>query len=155
MDIPQLQDLLNKIGIGQETLVSGPYKDAASYLHPLTPEDRKYLQGIVDNMYEQFVQIVASSRKMDPEKARQLANGKIYTGQQALELGLIDQLGTQQDALDWICKKTSISPQLSLLEKGSSESSLVDLFFRYLRKKAILEFLGGIKGELQPAFLYL
>ena len=63
MDIPQIQDLMSKLGIGQETLVTAPFKDAASYRKPLTPQDRAYLQGVIMDMHRQFVEIVAKGAK--------------------------------------------------------------------------------------------
>lgn len=157
MDIPQLQGLFDKIGVGQETLVTAPFKDAASYLHPLTPQDRAYLQGVIENMHAQFVDIVAKGRKMEREKAAQLANGKIYTGQEALALGLIDALGGYDDALNWLAAKTGLPPERKLLKKRKKTDSLLAALFSQegeLEKAAtgLLEVLGGKAG--QPSFLY-
>lgn len=126
MDIPQIQDLMDKIGIGQETLVTAPFKDAASYRKPLSPEDRAYLQSVIMNMHEQFVDIVAKGRKMSRDKAQTLANGKIFTGQQALELGLVDEMGGYDDALFWLAKKTGIPASRKLMQKPQSKVGILE-----------------------------
>ena len=97
MDIPQLGPLLDKIGIGQETLTTAPYKDAGSPLKPLTPEQRAYFKAVLDDMHAQFVDIVATGRKMPRDKAAALADGRIFTGREALRLGLVDELGGQAE----------------------------------------------------------
>lgn len=126
MDIPQLQGLMSKLGIGQETLVTAPYKDAASYTHPMTPEDRAYLQGVIMNMHRQFVAIVAKGRHMKQEEAEKLANGKIYTGEQALELGLVDEMGGQEAAHAWLAQKTGIPLERALLVRPANRGRWLD-----------------------------
>lgn len=157
MDIPQLQGLMGKLGIGQETLVTAPFKDAASYTHPLTAEDRAYLQGVLMNMHDQFVDIIAEGRKMPREKVVKLANGKIYTGQEAKELGLIDALGGQDDAQIWLARKCGVPADRKLLEKPVSKTRLLEKLL------ATGRLFGLDFGELenfdstrftQPAFLY-
>lgn len=156
MDIPQLQGLMEKIGVGQETLVTAPYKDAASYTHPLTPKDREYLQSVLFNMHEQFVDIIAKGRTMPKEEASALANGKIYTGQEALALKLIDELGGQEDAHAWICAQTGVDPDKKLLVKPTKKGMVTDLILGSLQLLG-LEF-AGLREALmeisQPLFLY-
>lgn len=157
MDIPQLQDLMRKIGIGQETLVTAPYKDAASYTHPLTAQDRAYLESVLLNMHEQFVGIVAKGRDMPLAKANELANGKIYTGQEALKLGLIDEIGGQDEALAWICGQTGVSPDKELLVRPKGRDRLTEIIFGVLRLAGIQtdSVAGLLNGQFsQPLFLY-
>lgn len=94
-----LQSLYQKIGISQERFKSGPHKDILSPDRPVTPEERAIVQGMVDDIYNQFVQVVAQGRKMDPARVRELADGRIYTGRQAKDLGLVDELGGLDDAI--------------------------------------------------------
>lgn len=130
MDIPQFQDLMSKIGIGQETLVTGPFKDAASYTHALTPEDRRYLLGVLENMHSQFVDLVSENRKITRDKAAALADGKIYTGQQALELGLIDELGSLHEAKVWLARKAGVPENGNLIEKPVKKRQLLNLLLQ-------------------------
>lgn len=156
MDIPQLQGLMQKIGIGQETLVTAPYKDAASYTHPMTPEDRAYLQAVLENMHDQFVDIVAEGRKMSREKAAALANGKICTGQQAQKLGLVDELGGQDAAHQWLSDKLGIPVDQKLVTRPSEKTRLLELLKNGFRAfSALASEASDLSGRLsQPAFLY-
>lgn len=90
--------LLDKLGIQAETIVSGPLKDQPSLTKPLSPEGRSVLQGLVMDMFEQFVAMVAEGRHLPLDKVRSLADGRAYTGRQALALGLVDELGDETRA---------------------------------------------------------
>lgn len=154
MDVPQFQELMGKIGIGQETLVSGPYKNTPSYTHAMTPADKEYLQGLVENMYSQFVNIVAQNRKMAPEKVAPIANGKIYTGEQALALGLVDELGSQYEAHAWLAKTANVPQERKLVLKPDKKQRLMDLVIDHA-KGAIQECLSSIFAQnMLPIFSY-
>lgn len=105
---PDVSGLLGKVGVGVDELVSGPLKGQPSVVKPLSPEGRAMLQGVVMDLYGQFVDMVAAGRHMDVERVRSLADGRPYTGHQAIGLGLIDQIGTEQDARDWLAKAKNI-----------------------------------------------
>ncbi|MBU2574105.1 MAG: signal peptide peptidase SppA [Elusimicrobia bacterium] len=92
--------LMNKVGMRNETIKSGKFKDIGSPMRNMTPEERKLLQGLIDDTYDQFVNAVAAGRKMPLEVVKFLSDGRIYTGRQALEAKLVDKLGDLQDALD-------------------------------------------------------
>lgn len=102
LETGEVSGLLGKLGITTDALVSGPLKDQPSYTKPLSPAGREVLQGLVMDMYDQFVGMVATSRHMDPDAVRALADGRAYTGRQALKLGLIDAIGDEQDAQVWL-----------------------------------------------------
>lgn len=93
------EELFKKIGITSDKIKSGPYKDILSSDRPMTPEEKTILQNIVNEIYEQFVATVAMGRGMEQAKVRQLADGRVYTGQQAKNLGLVDEIGDYYDAL--------------------------------------------------------
>ena len=102
METGEVSGLLGKLGITADALVSGPLKDQPSFTKPLSPAGREVLQGLVMDMYDQFVGMVAAGRHMDPDAVRALADGRAYTGRQALKLGLIDAIGDEQDARLWL-----------------------------------------------------
>jgi protease-4 len=102
LETGEVSGLLQKVGVSAEAITSGPLKDQPSLIRPLTPEGRDVLHGIVLDMYDQFVGIVAAGRHMDPDGVRALADGRAYTGRQALKLGLIDAIGDEQDARKWL-----------------------------------------------------
>ncbi len=96
---PVAEELLKKIGIKYEVIKSGENKDMGSWARSLTEKQRKSLQSVVDDTYEQFVEAVSAGRNMEKEKVKAIADGSIFTGRQAKELGLVDQLGNLQDAI--------------------------------------------------------
>lgn len=169
MDVPQLQGLMDKVGVGQETLVVGQYKDAASYMRPMTAEQRAYFQGVLTNMYDQFVDIVAQGRGMPRDRALKLANGKVYTGQEALGLGLVDELGGRGQALAWLAQKTGVPAERKLLTRPR-EDGLLGRGLRVMLGAVLgpeADALGGLAslaglaqggsghaGPQTPAFLY-
>ena len=93
------EELFKKIGISTGKIKSGPYKDIMTNDRPMTPEERAILQNIVDEIYVQFVDAVAKGRKMEASSVRRLADGRVYTGLQAKNLGLVDEVGDYYDAL--------------------------------------------------------
>lgn len=117
MDVPQMQGLLGKLGIAQETLTTGRFKDAGSATRPMTPEERLYLGRILQDMHDQFVQLVAEGRKMPVEKVRTVADGRIFTGREAKELGIVDELGGQTEALTALRMALGITKPLKLVEQ--------------------------------------
>ncbi len=117
MDIPQVKELFDKVGVHQETLVTGPYKDAGSSLRPLSDEDRRYLLGILTDLHMQFVEIIAQARGMKDEQVKKIATGRVYTGREAKTLGLVDEIGGQEEAHEWLAKETGVSSDKKLVTK--------------------------------------
>ncbi len=112
LETGEVSGLLGKIGISTDAIVSGPLKDQPSFTKPMSPEGRQVLQGLVMDMYDQFVGMVATGRHMDPARVRELADGRAYTGHQALKLGLVDQIGDEHDAREWLAKTKGVSADL-------------------------------------------
>jgi protease IV len=93
MGIPQYAPLAGKIGYSEEIVKSGRFKDAGHPLRPLSPDERALFQGMVDDVLSQFVEAVARGRGLEQARVRRVADGRIFSGRQALEAGLVDQLG--------------------------------------------------------------
>lgn len=104
--------LLNRLGITADAITSGPLKDQPSFTRPLTDEGRAVLHGLVMDLYGQFVDMVAAGRHMTADRVRQLADGRAYTGRQALALGLVDQIGDEQDARVWLAQSRGVASTL-------------------------------------------
>lgn len=98
--LPKLEGLMQLFHVDFETIKSGAMKDAGSPFRTMTPDERKLFQAFVDDIYEQFLDDVAAGRKLDKEKIRPLADGRILTGKQALAAGLIDEIGNFELAVD-------------------------------------------------------
>jgi len=98
--IPNIEGFLEKLGIQIEIFKGGKYKDMYQGLRELTPEEEEIMQGVVDEYYEQFIDVVAEGRGLNEEEVRNLATGQLYTGTEAKELGLVDKLGDLDTAID-------------------------------------------------------
>ncbi len=98
--VPNIKELYQKLGIEMEVFTGGKYKDMYAGLRELTPEERVIMQEMTDQLYDQFVQVVVKGRGLSEEKVRELATGQLYTGVQAKELGLVDELGGLNAAID-------------------------------------------------------
>jgi protease-4 len=103
MAIHYVAPLAEKLGVSEEIVKSGRFKDTGHPFRPLDPEERQLLQGMVDDVLGQFVSAVARGRGMEPERVRALADGRIFSGAQAKEVGLVDQLGglTEATRIAW------------------------------------------------------
>jgi len=106
-----LERLLDKIGISFQTIKSGPYKDILSFDRELTTEEKRILQELIDVSYGQFVKTVAEGRGLDEATVRTFADGRIFTGEQAVELGVVDRLGTEEDARIWAAELAGLDPE--------------------------------------------
>ncbi len=105
-----IERLLDRVGVSFKTIKSGPYKDILAFDRELTEPERAILQGTIDSSYHQFVATVAESRGLEPDTVRGFADGRIFTGQQALELGVVDRLGTEEDARRWAAELAGLDP---------------------------------------------
>lgn len=131
---------------------SGAFKDAGSATRPLTEEERAYFQSLIDNMYHQFVSAVAENRKMKEEALRPLADGRVFTGQQAKDNGLVDEIGTYQDAVAEAAKMAGIAGEPRILTPPKKSPSLLDLLLG--ESKSLLPH-NLDRSESQIRFQYL
>jgi protease-4 len=95
-----VEGLAKKVGLDFFNLKAGRYKDVGSPFRPMTPEDKAYLQGLLDNIYQQFLSDVARNRKIPLAKLKTLAEGRIYSGEEAKQVGLVDAFGNLPDAIE-------------------------------------------------------
>jgi protease-4 len=108
MEFTNLEELLRKIGIKGVVLKSGEHKDMGSPFREMSPEDRRILQDVIDDVHQQFVNAVAEGRKMDRAKVLQIADGRILSGEQARRVGLVDQMGNLEDTIDAAARMVGI-----------------------------------------------
>lgn len=130
MEIPNIEGLLNKIGIKTEVIKSGKNKDIGSMFRGMKKEERELLQSLMDNVHEQFIKAVAEGRKKKVEDVRQIADGRVFTGEQALSYGLVDELGTLEDATKVAAKFAGITDEPEVVSKKDKVS-----IFDILRNK--------------------
>lgn len=128
---PTFERLLDKVGIRYETVKSGPYKDVGNLARDMNQLDSAHLQALIDDTYDQFVEAVAQGRGMTKEEVKAFADGRIFTGRQAKELHLVDELGDYHDALDIAADMVGISkPPKTVKEEPRRRTSLVDFLGR-------------------------
>jgi len=125
MQLTTLMGLMDKLGVGQETLASGKFKDTPSAFKELTPEERAYLEALVADLYDQFVNDVAEGRRMDPEAVRRIADGRVLSGRQAMAEGLVDGLGGLEEAFDEMKALCQVTEDLPVEEGPKEEESVL------------------------------
>src|SRR3712207_5461160 len=96
--LTDFSELADRYGVQQEVVKSGKFKDMGSSFRDLTPEERGILQSIVDESYDEFVQVIVEGRNRPEERVREIADGRVYSGEQAKELGLVDSFGGLDEA---------------------------------------------------------
>jgi protease-4 len=135
--VMNVEGLLEKLGIQVETFKGGEYKDMYSGLREMTPEEEEIMQKMVDEYYEQFIEVVAEGRGLSEEEVRNLATGQIYTGTEAKELGLVDELGDLNTAINLTAELAGI------------EAPIVEYYQKPgLTLKSLLGFVDAIRAKI-------
>jgi protease-4 len=129
MEFSNVEDLLKKIGLRSYVIKSGKHKDIGSPLREMTPGERSILQGVIDSVHAQFVRAVAEGRNMEESKVRRIADGRIFSGEQAKELGLVDRLGSLQDAIEIAAEMVGIEGKPAVIYP-KRKLSLYELMFK-------------------------
>jgi protease-4 len=148
MEIPNIEGLMNKLGIKTEVVKSGKHKDIASIFRGIGKEEREILQGVLDNVHTQFIKAVAEGRKMLPSDVEKIADGRVFTGEQALKAGLIDELGNLEDAVQAAAKLSGIKGEPVIVSK-KERFSLIDLI-----REGVPEELTDIIPTVKLKYLY-
>ena len=127
MPFMNVKDLVEKIGLKGMTVKSGVFKDIGSPMRDMTPQERDLLQGVVDNVHLQFVNAVADGRSLDREDVLRIADGRIFTGEQAKGMGLVDVLGDLEDAISDAGKLGKISGEPKVVTPPKKKISFLEL----------------------------
>jgi protease-4 len=123
---PNVQGLAKRFDVKMETVKSGKLKDAGNPFREMTPEDRAYWQELVDQVYKQFVGAVVESRELPEEEVRKFADGRVLTGEQAQQLGLIDELGNFNDAVDAAKEQAGLTGDARLVYPPEDRSRFLE-----------------------------
>ena len=124
MEIPNVGGLMDKLGIKTEVVKSGRHKDMASVFRGIGKEERVILQEVLDNVHEQFIRAVAEGRTLLYDDVKEIADGRVFTGEQALEVGLIDELGSLEDAVRRAAQLSGIEGEPVVVSKKERFSLL-------------------------------
>ena len=127
MGFADMRKLMAKLGVESIVIKSGQFKDIGTSAREFTDEDRKMLESVIDDVYMQFVETVAKERNQEISKVKKIADGRIFSGRQGKELGMVDQLGTFKDAIDLLASLTGITGEPILIRESEKYSWLKEL----------------------------
>lgn len=155
MELPNAQGLLRKAGVEIEVVQSGAYKDLGSVTRPMDEGEREILQGVVDDTYRQFLDVVVENRRMERARAGELADGRIFTGAQAVELGLVDGTATLSETIDRAGRAAGLGEDPPTVTPSEPRPDLWDVLLgragtRWLDRLG----LTGESGVSTPRLLY-
>jgi protease-4 len=148
-------ELLEEYGVEVTTLKSGEFKDLGSLFRSMTDEERTAWQAIIDETYEGFVQIVADGRGLSVDEVKELADGRVYTGQQALELGLVDQLGNLPGAIQRAAELGGIEGEPRIVEYQPPFGLFQGLWGLARPVDPLAEVMAILERGQRPALQYL
>ena len=141
-----VEELLTKIGLHSSVIKSGQYKDTLSPTRDMLTDERSLIQGVVDNIHNQFVEAIVQGRAMPHEKVAALADGRVFSGEQALEAGLIDELGNMYDAIQAAADMAGIEGKPEVLYPPEKKPSLLE-YIMGSSMQTILKQHQGITAE--------
>ncbi|OKH19546.1 signal peptide peptidase SppA [[Limnothrix rosea] IAM M-220] len=154
-----LERLLDKVGVSFKVIKSGPYKDILSFDRELTQAEEGILQDLIDISYGQFVQTIADARGLDVATVKTFADGRIFSGEQAKELGTVDRLGTEEDARVWAAELAGLDPEKAECNTIEEPKSFINrVLNRGQGRSAFGNTLNWVEFELstagQPLWLF-
>ena len=127
MSYPIAADFMDKVGLAFQSVKSGALKDAGSFAREPSKADLAYFQDLVDNLHEQFVRTVAYERGMSYENASKLATGQVYSGEQSLRLGLVDIIGTYDNAINLASRLAGFDEEAKIIHPTVEDEGLLDI----------------------------
>jgi len=133
IQFPQAKELLKKIGLKSTVIKHGKYKDIGSPSRDMTSDERLLMQGVVDDIYDQFVEAVSLNRNIPKKKIEALADGRIFSGRQALNLGLVDYVGNMEYTIDLAARLSGIKGKPEVVYPKKKRLGLL----RYLVKEIV------------------
>lgn len=153
IQLANIEDLLEKIGLRSSVIKSGKFKDIGSPARKMTQEEIALLQGIVDDIYDQLLDTVTHDRNINKEELRKIADGRIFTGRQAVNIGLVDELGDMEYAIRLAGNLAGIKEQPDVIYPEKKRIKFWQLFL----KQAISILVEELKGseDNHPAVKYI
>jgi protease-4 len=144
-EFPDLTGMADLVHFRATTIKSGPFKDVGNPLRPMTADEKQYLQGFVDEIYDQFLSDVAEARKLPKEEVRRVADGRILSGRRAHELKLVDELGNLEDAVDGAMALAGLQGEPSVVFAERKRGLVAELL-----KDGAEGAVQGVKEEMRP-----
>jgi protease IV len=154
VQLANAEELLRKVGVASTVITSGPFKDSGNPTRTLRPEERQVFQALVDDVYQQFVEAVAQGRNLPLDEVRQAADGRIYTGRQAKDLRLVDELGSLQDAITYVASTIGIVGKPKLVQEGKERLWWLRFLFESLSDALVWTPFSKTEAVLQYRWPY-
>ncbi len=154
MLVLNVEGLLQKVGVATEAIKSGPHKDIGSPFRPMTAEEREIFQSVINGMYGRFLSIISERRHLPIDRVKEIADGRIFTAQQAKEAGLIDEIGYLQDAVE-IAKKEAGVSEAKLIVYARPTEFRSNIYAGGAGRPDFTETLRRIVSLNSPKFMYL
>ena len=133
------QELLQKIGLVPVVVKSGEYKDMGSPVRPMRAEERQIFEDFARKIHRQFIQDIVRGRQMDPKHIEALADGRIFTGEESKDLGLVDRLGNLEDAIEWAGRMGGIAGKIEAVYAREKKLTFLEYLLKTVRLKALME----------------
>ena len=154
VQLANVSELLHEIGIESTVITSGPFKDSGNPTRTLRPEERQVFQALVDDVYQQFIEAVAQGRNLPPDEVRQAADGRIYTGRQAKDLRLVDELGSLHDAITYAAATIGTVGKPKLVQEGKERLWWLRFLFESLTDSFMWTPFSKVEAVLQYRWQY-
>ncbi|HQQ87965.1 MAG TPA: S49 family peptidase, partial [Smithellaceae bacterium] len=154
MQFANFEELLKKIGLKSSVVKSGKYKDIGSPLRDMTPEERKIIQELVDDIYNQFVDVVVKDRKLSREKVLEIADGRVFSGRRAKEYGLIDDLGDMNYAAKLATQLAGKDGKYELVYPRKKRESVFDYLLESAANRLSDSLKEGMESFSGVSYLY-
>ncbi len=151
MQFANLEELLKKIGYKGYVIKSGEHKDVGSPFREMTSEEKELLQEVIDNVHQQFIKAVAEGRKLPIEKVAAIADGRIFAGEQAMAVGLVDEMGNLEDTIQIAARLGGIKGKPAVIYTRRKKSSLLDFFTESIAQRLKEE----VRDTTQPGLDYI
>ncbi|MCJ7576894.1 MAG: signal peptide peptidase SppA [candidate division Zixibacteria bacterium] len=152
LEFPVAEELFKKIGLRFEVVKSGEFKDVGTYNRRMTEAERKLLQSVIDDTYDQFVEVLVENRNLSEEEALKIADGSIFTGRQAKKLGLVDELGDLEDAIKIAGKMGGIEGPPKTIKERVRKVTFFDLLTQQMEELFKLNESEKLMPKLQYIF---
>ncbi len=154
MQFANIEELLGKIGVKSSVVKSGPYKDIGSPTREMTSEERQIIQEIVDDIYNQFVDVIVEGRNLPREKVLAIADGRVFTGRRAKELGLVDQLGDLSSAAKMASELAGRDGKYELIFPRKKHPGVFDYLFESAASAFVRVLHDSVRSQSGANYLY-
>ncbi len=155
MELPDVSALLQKVGVEVQVVKSAEHKDIGTMFRPLSPEDRLVLDALIADVYDQFVQAVADERGIPAEEVRLLADGRIYSGRQALHSGLVDRIGNLEDALSAVGRMAGLGEDPRVVRPPEEKFTLLDMLLGRGATSSLTRLVGPLEQAGGPRLKFV